>query len=220
MGALREVNNRHRLTYTVESILERATKVVEMAITHGTTAMRAFTDIERAAGTTGTRALVELRERYRGELEIQVAPFPQNLVYGRGDNSRLVEEAIAAGADVVGGMPSDEPTPELVHERVDFCLDLAKRNGLDVHMLDRRHRRPVAARARVPRMAHDPGGHGGASHMRARGRAVELRPLARRNGDQPCPRRRDLDVRERAHLADAAGAARHRARTPRHHTRR
>jgi cytosine deaminase len=132
---LRDVNREHRRSYTVESILARASAVVEMAIVSGTTYLRGFTDVEQIAGTTGTEALVSLRARYAGEITIEVAAFPQDLLFGWGDNSRLLEEAIEAGADVVGGMASEEPTTELLKRHVDFCLDLAKRNGLPVHML-------------------------------------------------------------------------------------
>jgi cytosine deaminase len=132
---LRDVNRRHRRTYTIESIVERASRVVEMAIMNGTTYLRGFTDVEQIAGLTGVRALAELRSRYSREIDMDVAAFPQDLIYGRDDNSRLMEEAVANGATVVGGMPSEEPTQTLLQRHVDFCLDLAKRNNLPVHML-------------------------------------------------------------------------------------
>lgn len=131
---LRAVNREDRRTYTVESVLERAQRAVEMALAHGTTYIRGFTDVEQIAGLTGTHALVALRERYASEIRIDVAVHPQDLLFARDDNSRLFEEAVAAGADVVGGMPSEEPTPQLVRTHVDFCLGLGKRNGLPVHM--------------------------------------------------------------------------------------
>jgi cytosine/creatinine deaminase len=132
---LRTVNRQHRRGYTVESIVDRASKVVEMAIINGTTYLRGFADVEQTAGTTGVRALAELRSRFSDEIDIDGAAFPQDLIYGRDDNSRLMEEAVASGATVVGGMPSEEPTLELVQRHVDFCLDLAKRNDLPVHVL-------------------------------------------------------------------------------------
>jgi cytosine deaminase len=134
-ATLRDVNRRHRETYTVESILTRAEQVVEMALANGTTRIRAFTDIEPIAGLTGTRALVALRERYAGEVEIQVAAFPQDLLYANDGGERLLEEAVDAGADVVGGFPSGEATDDRMRRHVDFCLALAQRRDRDVHML-------------------------------------------------------------------------------------
>lgn len=133
--ALRAVNRAHRRGYTVDSILERAERVIEMAIATGTTYVRAFTDVEQIAGTTGSLALLELQRRYREEVTIEVAAFPQDLLFAWDDNTRLLEEAVEAGVGVVGGMPHEEPTLQLVHRHIDFCLALAKRHGLPVHML-------------------------------------------------------------------------------------
>ena len=132
---LRDVNRAHRRTYTVESILERGRQVVEMALANGTTYLRAFTDVEQIAGTTGTTALVQLRREYAGEVRIDIAAFPQDLLYRRDNNERLLEEAVEAGATVVGAKPSEEPTKELVERHIDVCLALAKRHDLPVHML-------------------------------------------------------------------------------------
>lgn len=132
---LRAINREHRRGYTVESIVERASRVVELAIAHGTCLLRGFTDIEQTAELTGTRALLELKDRYAGEVDVQVVPFPQDLLYAGDDNAQLLEEAVALGVDAVGGMPSEEPTVELVHRHVDLCLALAKRHACDVHML-------------------------------------------------------------------------------------
>jgi cytosine deaminase len=132
---LREVNVAHRRTYTVDDIVERATRVVELALSNGTTALRGFTDVEPVAGLTGVQALVALRDRYRHEVAIQVAAFPQDTIYGVDAGEQLLEDAMNAGADVVSGLPSGESTDALMRRHVDFCLDLAKRHDADVHML-------------------------------------------------------------------------------------
>jgi cytosine deaminase len=132
---LREANRVLRATDTHESVVQRGVAALEQAIVNGCTYVRGFADIERVAGLRGIGALVELRERYAGEVRVDVVAHPQDLLYGRADNTRLLEEAIDAGATVVGGMPSEEPTVELVHRHVDFVLALAKRSGLDAHFL-------------------------------------------------------------------------------------
>lgn len=130
-----EVNRRHRENYTVEEVAERASGVVELALTQGTTRMRAFADVEAIAGTTGTRGLVALRERWAGEVELQVAAFPQDLLYADDAGERRMEEAMDAGADVVGGLPAEEATDARMRAHVDFCLDLARRRDADAHLL-------------------------------------------------------------------------------------
>jgi cytosine deaminase len=135
MGALRAVNRAHRATYTEDDILVRASRVVEMALANGTTVIRAFTDVEPVIATLGVRALSRLRERYAGEVTIQVAAFPQETLYVGPDGERLMRQAMDDGADVVGGLPSGEATGARMRRHVDFCLELARARGADVHML-------------------------------------------------------------------------------------
>jgi cytosine deaminase len=68
-------------------------------------------------------------------VEIQVAVFPQDLLYARDGGERLLEEAMEEGADIVSGLPSGEATAERVARHVDFCLALAQRRDADVHLL-------------------------------------------------------------------------------------
>lgn len=131
---MREVNRRHRETYDERSVAERGARVIELALAHGTTRMRGFCDVEPVAGLTGVRALAELRSRYAGEVELQVTAFPQEALRGPA-GERLMEDAMDAGADVVGGLPSGEATDERMRRHVDFCLDLAGRRDADVHLL-------------------------------------------------------------------------------------
>lgn len=130
-----QVNRQHRSTYTVDEVAGRASGVVERALVNGTTRMRAFADVEAVAGTTGTRALVALRDRWAGEVDLQVAVFPQDLLYADPGGERRLEEAMEAGADVVGGLPAGEATDERMRAHVDFCLDLARRRDADAHLL-------------------------------------------------------------------------------------
>jgi cytosine deaminase len=133
-AAIRVINREQRKRYTIEDILERATQVVEQCIATGTTYIRAFTDVEAIAGLTGVEALLELRSRYADEITIDVAIHPQDHLWVREDNAKRFEEAVAAGIDVVGGLPSEERTPELVRRHVDFSLELAKRYGIRAHL--------------------------------------------------------------------------------------
>ena len=151
-------------TYDVAA--DRASRVVERALAHGTTRMRAFADVEAVAGTTGTQALVALRERWAGEVELQVAVFPQDLLYADAGGEARLEAAIEAGADVVGGLPAGEATTERMRAHVDFCLDLARRRDADAHLLIDDSDDPVAAQPGVPRAPHDRRAGRGASPPR------------------------------------------------------
>jgi len=125
----------HKRTYTTDEIAARAVPVVEAAIRNGTTAMRAFADVDTVGGLVPVQALLEIKRRFAGLITIEVVAFPQEAIIRDPGTRELLEQAMELGADVVGGLPWYERLDRHVHEHIDFCLELARRNGKDVHML-------------------------------------------------------------------------------------
>ena len=125
----------HKRSYTVEEIADRAGPVVEAAIVNGTTAMRGFADVDTIGGLTPAQGLLELKRRFEGRITMEVVAFPQEGIMRDPGCDRLMEEAMAEGADVVGGLPWYERLDRDAHAHVDFCFELAKRTGKDIHML-------------------------------------------------------------------------------------
>lgn len=122
-------------SYSVEDIVERASRAVREALLHGTTTIRAFADVDPIGGTVPVEGLCALRERWRDRVTIEVVAFPQEGIVRAPGTAELMEEAMALGADVVGGIPWFEHSDEEARRHVDACLDLAERHGADVHML-------------------------------------------------------------------------------------
>lgn len=125
----------HKRSYTVEEIVARATPVVEEAIRNGTTAMRAFADVDMIGGLVPVRGLLELKRRFAGLITLEVVAFPQEAIIRDPGCAALMEQAMDLGADIVGGLPWYERLDRHVYEHIDFCLELAARTGKDVHML-------------------------------------------------------------------------------------
>jgi cytosine deaminase len=125
----------HKRAYTVEEIADRAAPVVESAIRHGTTAMRAFADVDTIGGLTPVEGLLELKRRVDGLITFEVVAFPQEGILRNPGCDRLMEQAMDLGADVVGGLPWYERLDRDMHEHIDFCFELAQRTGKDIHML-------------------------------------------------------------------------------------
>jgi cytosine/creatinine deaminase len=120
--------------YTVEDVASRAERVVRMALAHGVCAIRAFADVAPGVGLTAVQGLLRVRERYRGEMRMQIGAFPQ---WGLTDRQtvELMDEALRQGADVVGGIPWAEATPAAAAGHIATCFDLAERHDAPVHML-------------------------------------------------------------------------------------
>jgi cytosine/creatinine deaminase len=120
------------VTATREDIIRRAERTLDICLAHGTVAIRNHTNIESQHGLRALEAMIELRERWRDRIALQVVAHltsdaPSNLAAAR----RWLEAAIAAGADAVGGVPqyADDPLAFL-----DLLFEFAERSGLPLDM--------------------------------------------------------------------------------------
>jgi cytosine/creatinine deaminase len=122
--------------YTVPEVLERADASVRLAVRHGTGALRLFADVDNDAGLRAFEALMALKKRYAGLLELQIAAFPQNGVFGdKASTTTLLKQALDMGADVIGGIPWLEPTVAAQAEHIDLVLGLAQAYQIPAHLV-------------------------------------------------------------------------------------
>lgn len=119
-------------TVTAADIMARAERTVDICLAHGTVAIRSHTNIESQTELRGVEAMVQLREKCRERITLQVVAHltsdaPRMLDASR----RWLDGAIAAGADAIGGVPqySDEPLAFL-----DLLFEFAERSGLPLDM--------------------------------------------------------------------------------------
>ncbi len=119
---------------TPEQIAERARTTVEHCLARGTTAIRSHTNIESQSELRGIEAMIELRESYRDRITLQVVAHLTSDAPCLLSKSRAwLADAIAAGADAIGGVPqyADDPVAFL-----DMLFEYAGRSGLplDLHI--------------------------------------------------------------------------------------
>jgi cytosine deaminase len=116
-------------------VVARASAALDRLILSGVTAVRTHVNVSERVGATGVRALREVAVAYRDLVDVQIvalATSPLTGPEGAGNRSAL-HEALAAGADLVGGAPQFDPRPD---ELIDYALDVARFNGvgIDLHM--------------------------------------------------------------------------------------
>ena len=121
--------------YDASWIIPNARRAVALAALHGNLHIRAFADVDRKARLEGVKALLAVREEFRGIVDLQVVAFAQDGLAREPGADRLMEEAMALGADVVGGIPWIEASADDALAHVEFCFDLAEKFGKDVSML-------------------------------------------------------------------------------------
>ncbi|WP_280262439.1 amidohydrolase family protein [Nocardia wallacei] len=121
--------------FTVDSIRDRARRVLDAAIANGTTMIRAHPDVDPIVGLHGVRALLELREEYRGHIDLQIVAFPQEGILRAPGTLTMLRESLNAGADVIGGCAYNEATVGDSRRHVDIVFDLAAEFAVpvDIH---------------------------------------------------------------------------------------
>ena len=130
-----EITNDFKRSYAPEEVAGRAGRVLETGVQNGTTFFRLFADVGTIGGLRAAQGLLLARERFRDLCQIQVVAFPQEGILRDPGAAELLEEAIKQGCDVVGGLPWYEYTDADAREHIDICFALARRHGLDIHML-------------------------------------------------------------------------------------
>jgi cytosine/creatinine deaminase len=124
-----------KANYDASWIIPNARRAVALAALHGNLHIRAFADVDTKARLEGVKALLAIREEFCGIVDIQVVAFAQDGIVREPGADLLMREAMAMGADVVGGIPWIEPTAADAQTHIEFCFDLAAEFNADISML-------------------------------------------------------------------------------------
>lgn len=130
-----EITWEHKRGYTVQDVVERASRAIVEGIQNGTTVYRVFADVDSIGGLRPLEGILALREKWKGTVDIQAVNFPQEAILRDPGTLGLMEEGMRLGADVVGGLPWHEHLDEDARRHIDLCFELAKKYDKDVHML-------------------------------------------------------------------------------------
>ncbi|HEV2356883.1 MAG TPA: amidohydrolase family protein [bacterium] len=129
-SALREFKRRAERP----EIKSRMHRALELASRHGTIAIRAQIDIDDMVGLAGLEAALELRAEWARWLDLQLVAFPQEGLLARPGLMDLLREALAMGADVIGGGPSFDAVPAAEHLAAVFALAREYDRDVDLHV--------------------------------------------------------------------------------------
>jgi cytosine deaminase len=115
---------------TAADFAARAEAALRIQLAYGTTSIRTHVNVGGPLGMQALAALVEVRERWRGTVDLQLVALASNPLDGQA--GRDLRQALREGADVAGGCPYRDPVPE---RAVAICLDAAGEAGtpLDLH---------------------------------------------------------------------------------------
>ena len=119
---------------THEDTKARAKKTIDMLVDHGIQHVRTHVDVTDPT-LSALKSMLEVRDETRHLIDLQIVAFPQEGIESFKGGRELMTEAIAMGADVVGGIPHFENTRDQGVSSIKFLMDLAERSGclVDVH---------------------------------------------------------------------------------------
>jgi cytosine/creatinine deaminase len=130
-GTLQEairITGEAKRRFTVEDIRTRARAVLDMAVRHGTTAMRSHVEVDPIVGLQGLEALLPLKAEYAPALDLQLCAFAQEGILQAPGTETLLAEALRRGADVIGGCPYNDTD---ANAQIDIVFRLARQFDVD-----------------------------------------------------------------------------------------
>jgi cytosine deaminase len=135
------IENEHRgraeLAAAGVSVAERAANLLAAYVAAGTSHIRSHVDVDTAAGLDSLYGVMEARAAFADRIDIELVAFPQSGLLVRPGTAELLEAAVQAGADLVGGLDPAGFDHRPV-EHLDTIFAIADRHGcgLDIHLHD------------------------------------------------------------------------------------
>jgi cytosine deaminase len=130
-----ELAMRVKEKYDEKWIVKNVRKAMAFAALYGCTHVRAFADVDTKARLEGVKALIRVRDEFKGIVDMQVVAFAQDGIAREPGAEKLVREAMDLGADVVGGIPWIEYTEVDMAAHVQAIFDIAVKYDKPVSML-------------------------------------------------------------------------------------
>jgi cytosine deaminase len=141
MGAIEGIGA-HAHLITVDNTAARAERAARAIAHNGATHIRTHVDVRHDNRLTALEAVSIARERLRDVVTIEIVALVDWPICGAegADQRAMLRDALAAGADVVGGCPHLDPQPEAA---VEEFLSIAAEAGVPVDLHSDEHLDPM-----------------------------------------------------------------------------
>ena len=135
------IENEHRgraeLARSGVTVAQRAGNLLGAYVAAGTSHIRSHVDVDTVAGLDSMHGVMEARAAFAGQVTVELVAFPQSGLLVRPGTAALLEAAVRAGAELVGGLDPAGFDQRPV-EHLDAVFAIADRHGcgLDLHLHD------------------------------------------------------------------------------------
>ncbi|MFS0713851.1 amidohydrolase family protein [Microbacterium sp. 2P01SA-2] len=129
------LNDRRNWREAEASIEARVATTLERAIARGTTAVRTYAQVDVDARHERLDAVVAAREANAGRCDVEIIAFPQAGLLREKGSADVLDEAMARGADVAGGIDPCALDRDPVRH-LDIVFGIAEKHGapIDIHL--------------------------------------------------------------------------------------
>jgi cytosine/adenosine deaminase-related metal-dependent hydrolase len=128
-------NERHQRKRLHIDPRRQSARQIAQSVAHGTTHIRTHVDVDTEIGISGIEGLLAARAELADHVDIDIVAFPQSGLLRRNGTLELMDAALHAGAEVVGGLdPCGIDRDPKGH--LDAVFGLAERHGkpVDIHL--------------------------------------------------------------------------------------
>jgi len=117
-----------------EDVKSRAWKTLKWQIANGVQHVRTHVDVSDPT-LTALKAMLEVKKEVAPWVDLQIVAFPQEGILSYPNGEALLDQAMAMGADVVGGIPHFEFTREYGVESMHIAFNIARKYNkqIDIH---------------------------------------------------------------------------------------
>lgn len=131
-----KIENERRVRREIGIDPERQSgRQVRLSVAKGSTQFRTHVDVDTECGLSGVEGVMRTREAHRAIMDMEIVAFPQSGLVTRPGTRELMDQALAMGADVVGGLDpcAIDRDPK---QHLDIVFGLADRHGkpIDIHL--------------------------------------------------------------------------------------
>ena len=110
---------------------ERARSQLDLCISNGALQMRSHVMVDGSVGLKSLETILKVREEYKEIIDIQLVAFPQSGILKSPGTPELMDEAVAMGADLVGGLDPLSFDRD-IKGHLDVVFGIAEKRGVDV----------------------------------------------------------------------------------------
>ncbi len=133
--AERAMNERRlRVEMNHDPLLFGSNLIEQMALC-GTTHIRSHIDIDSSIQLKHVEALLKLKDKYKGFMDIELVAFPQSGIVKDPGVAQLLDQAMGMGVDIVGGLDPQVFDNDL-NGHLDIVFNIAEKYGsrIDLHI--------------------------------------------------------------------------------------